>query len=141
MREATKTPLTTQDLKASAAEIRETLHTATVAQVLHQSKLYGRVAKKLLESSVYLNYSSSKVKWETLKVNWKMVLWSGETKMEPCGHQTKRYVWQTPKTAHHHKHTIPTVRHGGGSIMLWGLFSAAGPGGLYKVEGKVTDIT
>ena len=46
MREATKTPVTTlKEMKASAAEMRETLHSATVAQVLHQSKLDGRVAK------------------------------------------------------------------------------------------------
>ena len=43
MREATKTPMTTlKELQASAAEMGETLHTTTVARVLHQSKLYGR---------------------------------------------------------------------------------------------------
>src|SRR4029434_10363380 len=42
VREATKTLMTTlKDLQASAAEMGETLHTTTVAQVLHQSKLYG----------------------------------------------------------------------------------------------------
>src|SRR4029434_5025265 len=41
--EATKTPMTTmKELQASAAEMGETLHTTTVAWVLHQSKLYGR---------------------------------------------------------------------------------------------------
>ena len=43
VREATKTPMTTlKELQASAAEMGETLHTTTVARVLHQSKLYGR---------------------------------------------------------------------------------------------------
>src|SRR4029434_3119067 len=43
VREATKTPMITpKELQASAAEMGETLHTTTVARVLHQSKLYGR---------------------------------------------------------------------------------------------------
>ena len=41
------------------------------------------------------------------------------------------------KHAHHHKPTIPTVKHGDGIIMLWGNFSAAGTGRLVKVEGKI----
>ena len=71
------------------------------------------------------------------KVNWKKVLGSDKTLIELFGHQTRCYVRQRPNTAHHHKHTISTVKHGGGKIMLWGCFSAAGPGRLVKVEGNM----
>ena len=37
----------------------------------------------------------------------------------------------------YHVSVIPTVKHGGDSIMLWGCFTAAGPGRLVKVEGKM----
>ena len=47
VREATKTPTTTlKELKASVAQMGETVHSTTVAQVFHKSKLYGRVAKR-----------------------------------------------------------------------------------------------
>uniref|UniRef100_A0AAZ3SQ30 Tc1-like transposase DDE domain-containing protein n=1 Tax=Oncorhynchus tshawytscha TaxID=74940 RepID=A0AAZ3SQ30_ONCTS len=46
------------------------------------------------------------------------ILWSDETKIELVGLNAKRHVWRKPGT-------IPTVKHGGCSIMLWESFSAA----------------
>jgi len=33
--------------------------------------------------------------------------------------------------------TIPTVKHGGGNIILWGSFSAKGTGRLHHIEGRM----
>uniref|UniRef100_A0A8C2KAX2 Uncharacterized protein n=1 Tax=Cyprinus carpio TaxID=7962 RepID=A0A8C2KAX2_CYPCA len=56
------------------------------------------------------------------------IIWSDETKIELLGLNGKCNVWRKPGTAHHLANTISTVKHGGGSIMLWGCFSVAGTG-------------
>uniref|UniRef100_A0AAZ3SJM9 Transposase n=1 Tax=Oncorhynchus tshawytscha TaxID=74940 RepID=A0AAZ3SJM9_ONCTS len=58
------------------------------------------------------------------------ILWSDETKIELFGLNAKRHVWRKPGT-------IPTVKHGGGNIMLWGCFSAAETGRLVRIKEKM----
>ncbi|CDQ92007.1 unnamed protein product [Oncorhynchus mykiss] len=65
------------------------------------------------------------------------VLWADETKIELFGNNAKRYVWRKSNTAHHPEHTIPTVKHDGGSIMVWACFSSAGTGKMVKIDGKM----
>jgi hypothetical protein len=46
-------------------------------------------------------------------------------------------VWRKKGTAHQHKNLIPTVKSGGGSLMVWGCFAASGPGQLAIINGKM----
>ena len=66
------------------------------------------------------------------------IIWSDDTKIELF--ELKRHVWKKPGTTHHLPNTIPTVKHGGGSIMLWGCFSVAGLGDWSGLRDKYRDI-
>ena len=65
-----------------------------------------------------------------LKTMRNKILWSDENKIELFGLNAKRHIWRKPGT-------IPTVKHGGVSIMLWGYLLAAGTGRLVRIEGKM----
>ena len=49
------------------------------------------------------------------------IIWSDETKFELLGLNVKHHVWRKLGT-------ILTVKHGGGSIMLWDVFQRQGLG-------------
>ena len=58
------------------------------------------------------------------------ILWSDETSIELFGLNAKRHIWWKSGT-------IPIAKHGGGSIMPWGCFSAAVTGRRVRIKGKM----
>ncbi len=134
VREVKKNPkITVAELQRCIREMGESCRKTTITAALHQSGLYDRVARrKPLLSARHMKKHLKDSKMVTNKI-----LWSDETKIERFGLNSKRYVWRKPGTAHHLSNTVPTVKHGGGSIMMWGCSSAAGTGRLVAIEGKM----
>ena len=65
---------------------------------------------------------------------WETVVWSDESKFNPFGSDGKVMVWRTPKDEFDPKCTIPTVKHGGGSVMVWGCFTKMEMGKLCVLD-------
>ncbi len=61
------------------------------------------------------------------------VLWSDETKIKLFGINSTCHVWRRNDP----KNTIPTIKHGGENIMLWGCFSVKGTGQLHRIKGTM----
>ncbi|KAG2468235.1 TCB1 transposase, partial [Polypterus senegalus] len=142
VREVTKNPMVTlSELQRSSVERGELSRRTTISAATHQSGLYGRVArwKPLLSKrhmAALLEFAKRHLKDSQTMRN--KILWSDETKIELFDVNARCHVWRKPGTAYHLANTIPTVKHGGGSIMLWGCFSAAGTGRLVRIKGKMT---
>ncbi|KAL0163166.1 hypothetical protein M9458_042562, partial [Cirrhinus mrigala] len=126
------TKITMAELQRCSREMGESCRKSTITAALHQSGLYGRVARR----KPLLSARHMKARMDSKMVR-KKILWSDETKIELFGLNSKRYVWRKSGTAHHLSNTVLTVKHGGGSIMLWGCFSASGTGQLVAIEGKM----
>ena len=61
------------------------------------------------------------------------MLWSDESKFEQFGNKRRLYVFEGGR--YENECLLPTVKHGGGSIMAWGAISASGTGDLVKMDG------
>jgi hypothetical protein len=69
--------------------------------------------------------------------DWKRVIWSDETKINRFCSDGRSWCWARDGGSRQPRHVKETVKHGGGSVMIWGCMTAEGPGFMCKLTGRM----
>ena len=104
----------------SAQTIRRTLHQIG----LHGCHPRGKTLLKMMHKKACKQFPEDKQIKD--KDYWNHVLWSGETKINLVGSDGVKHVWRQPGEEYKDKCVLPTVKHGVGSVMVWGCTSNVG---------------
>ena len=112
----------------------------TIRRCLNENGLHGRRPRK----TPLLRGRHKKARLDFAKMHvdkpqsfWENVLWTDETKLELFGKSHQPYVYRRKNEAFKEKNTMPTVKHGGSSVMFWDCFAASGTGCLESVQGTM----
>ena len=127
-----------------AAEIEEVgsqpVSAQTIHRTLHQIGVHGchPRRKSLLKT---IDKKASRQFAEDMSTKhmdyWNHVPWSDEMKINLFGSDGFKQVWRRPGEEYKDKCVMPTVKHGGGNVMVWNCMSAVGVGTLHFIEGNM----
>ena len=131
--------LTAPEIAASLNSTRQTpVCTDTVRRRLRSVGLMGRVAKKkpLLRSA----NRKKRLQWARDHKNWSIddwnrVLWTDESKFEVFGSKRRTFVRRRSNEKMLDACLTPSVKHGGGNVMIWGCFGNGRVGNLFQIKG------
>ncbi|MBN3274473.1 TCB2 transposase, partial [Polyodon spathula] len=131
--------MSSSTISSALAENSGTLvHPSTVQRSLVRSGLRGRLAAKKPylrrgNKAKRLNYARKHRNWGAEK--WQQVLWTDESKFEIFGCSRRQFVRRRAGERYTNECLQATVKHGGGSLQVWGCISANGVGDLVRING------
>lgn len=110
---------------------------STVRNRLSDIGLHGRMARK--KPLISKMNQKARVAWVRELLNsltdWNKVLWSDECKFNVFCSEGRVTIWRKPGEEMKLECLRPTVKHGNGSVMVWGCFSSLGVGNLVFIDG------
>lgn len=129
--EATKFINTIIDTPVCPQTVRNTLKEAFLKAVVKKKKPLLSKSHRKRQLTFALKYQHWTVE------DWKRVIWSDETKINRIGSDGQEYVWKKAGEGLIDREVKGTVKHGGGSLMVWGCIGWNGVGVLSEVEGRM----
>ena len=118
-------------------DLRILISESTVKHRAYEEGLLGRVARKKL----YVNRTNrlkrfkyaKKILPKPLDV-WNTIVWSDESKSNLFGSDGRTIVRRNRDEEFEPKCTVPTVKYGGSSVMVWSYFTKKGVGKLVILD-------
>ena len=113
---------------------------STIRRTLKRSGMKAYTKKKKPWLSTLHRVSRVKhCRWwkDFSKTQWKQIIWSDESKFNVFGSDGRSYCWKRPDERLLDHHVRPTVKHGGGSLMVWGCITWYGVGYLCRIDSKM----
>lgn len=123
--------LSTEGYKVSDQTVRNEFKKIGLRAVKKKKKPF----LKKIHRQKRMEFARRHIEW-TIE-DWKKVVWTDETKVNRIGNDGNRYVWKTEKCNFSDYTISPTLKFGGGSIMVWGCMFWEGVGFAEKIEGNM----
>ncbi|GFW11316.1 transposable element Tcb2 transposase [Trichonephila clavipes] len=143
IREASKDPSVSAITLANdvASTSRVQICAQSVRNVLHEAHICGRSPRKKPLITERNRLEFSKEYFNKPIDFWKNVIFSDESKFNIFKSDGRKLVWRKPCIAFHTKNVLPTVKHEGGSVMIWECMASKGVGNLDFNDGIMTART
>lgn len=131
--------LTASEITAEVNRTRQdSISVATVKRRLVNVGLRGCVAVKKpflrpINKRKRFNWAKEHKDW-TIST-WENVLWTDESKFGVFGNKRRQFVRRKPNEKLLDDCVVPTVKHGGGSVTVWGCFGKNMVGDIVKIDG------
>lgn len=112
----------------------------TVSRALKESgfRAAPKVKKPLLSvrhHQAHLEFAHCYKDW--MIADWRKVIWSDESKINRLSSDRRLWCWKQCGKSLSSQAIQPTLKHGGGSLMVWGCITSQGVGFLTKIEGRM----
>ncbi|CAF3569100.1 unnamed protein product, partial [Rotaria sp. Silwood2] len=127
-----------------AAELKSeygvTINAQTIRNRKHEAGYRGCVARRkplIKKSSRWRRVIWARKHQMKNKEFWHSILWSDESKFNLFGSDGRQIVWRQPQESMKRECLKPTVKYGGGSVMVWGCMAANGVGNLVLIDGTM----
>ena len=81
--------------------------------------------------------NKKRIAWSRKHKQWKYILWSDESKFEIFGSNRCVFVIRRVGDQMISSCMVPTVKHGGGVVMVWECFAGDNVSDLFRIQGSL----
>ncbi|GFU69496.1 transposable element Tcb2 transposase [Trichonephila clavipes] len=123
--------LSSCNVSVSAQTVRNGLHSAGLKARTPRKKPYISEVTRKRRLEFAMKYKNKPMEF------WKKVIFSDESKSEIFTPPSIRKIWRKNKTALEPKNVVPTLKYGGGNVMVWRCVANNGASNLAFIDNKM----